>query len=418
MSCLKIMTAILTTFIITPQIFAQAQPMTPREIYQQAAPGTVSIFALGNDGKGEQGTGSVIDDKGRILTNAHVVTNRQTNKPYEKILVCFKPKTVKGNKEDFLDRTKARLITIDSALDLALLEVEQKPSTLVVLPMGDSDKVQPGDPVVGIGNPESGGHWALIFGVVSTPVADLGQVPGKDAFQFTANINRGNSGGPLIAGDGAQIGINTSMARTSPDGTPIVDVNFAIQSNVVKNWLKNSRIAVNYAQPHPTEPIRTIAQAQAPEPRPIKTPAEPSLTPQAILDKGQSSASKNRVAMAEKRPLREPLVAKNEPAPITTRPARPPVATPPVKTQMVVGKSKPGPEPSWEKIIDKPLVKSEMPKSLMSKTGPSKEIILMRTKPYKIDGKDMSDLMRSMAEMEDMEKSEEEYFKNLPSNRP
>src|SRR5439155_16151077 len=100
------------------------------------------------------------------------------------------------------------------------------------LALGDDSGVEPGDPVVAIGHPEQGGLWTLTQGVVSTVIADLGGVAGKNAFQTDASINRGNSGGPLIDRSGNIIGVNTSMARKAADGLTITSVNFSVRASV------------------------------------------------------------------------------------------------------------------------------------------------------------------------------------------
>ena len=264
---------------------AAAQDLTPRQIYQRDGSAVVLLMCLGGDGNGELGSGSVIDGAGHVLTNAHVVIRASTGQPYETIRVYFKPAKVTGDpKADLVNPMTGHVARFDRSLDLALVELDGKPADLSVLPIGDSSQVQQGDPVVAIGHPEQGGLWTLTTGVVSTVVAGLGGVKGKDVFQTDASINRGNSGGPLIGRDGSMIGVNTSMARKAADGLTITSVNFSIKSEVVKTWLAGTGAAVAYAElaPAPAPAAPQPAAPAAPQPTaPAPAPAAPPAVAQA-----------------------------------------------------------------------------------------------------------------------------------------
>ncbi|MBI5884315.1 MAG: trypsin-like peptidase domain-containing protein [Elusimicrobia bacterium] len=277
---------------------ASAQPsggdLSPKQIYQHYAPAVVLVMCFGEDGNGELGTGSVLDSSGKVVTNAHVVIRKSTGKPFPTVRVYFKPSRITGDpKTDLADPKDATVVAYDSKLDLAVLELKEKPSNLTVMPFGDANAVEPGEQVIAIGHPEQGGLWTLTSGVVSTVIANLGGVQGKDAFQTDASINRGNSGGPLISRRGAMIGVNTSMARKAPDGLTITAVNFAVKTSVVKDWLANAGVAADYeelapsgsdAAPSRAEPKQAPAAPKArepmvesaPEPAPVVKPAVPS----------------------------------------------------------------------------------------------------------------------------------------------
>ncbi|MCX5789421.1 MAG: serine protease [Elusimicrobia bacterium] len=229
-----------------------AEGYTASQIYR--ADGAAVVLVIGSTkGHGEVGTGSILDTQGRVLTNQHVITDRTTGKPYPSLRVYLKPARLTGDsKKDLVQPIAVRVVRADEALDLALLEMESPPESLKVMPLGDSERLQPGDPVVAIGHPEQGGLWTLTQGVVSTVVADMDGVKGKDGFQTDASINRGNSGGPLIARDGTMIGVNTQMARKAQDGLAITSVNFAIRSSVVKRWLSSGTDAVKVAEVPPS----------------------------------------------------------------------------------------------------------------------------------------------------------------------
>ncbi|MBI4678758.1 MAG: trypsin-like peptidase domain-containing protein [Elusimicrobia bacterium] len=223
--------------------------LSPKQIYQRYGPAVVLVMCFGEDGNGELGTGSVLDASGKIVTNAHVVIRKSTGKPFQNIRAYFKPAKITGDpKTDLADPKEATVTAWDPKLDLAVLELKEKPASLTVMPLGDSEAVEPGESVIAIGHPEQGGLWTLTTGVVSTVLANLGGVPGKDAFQTDASINRGNSGGPLISRRGAMIGVNTSMARKAPDGLTITAVNFAVKSSVVKDWLASAGVRADYEE--------------------------------------------------------------------------------------------------------------------------------------------------------------------------
>lgn len=258
-----------------------AQAMSAKEIYQRAAPSVVLILAAEKEGTGELGTGSIIEG-GRILTNAHVVINDKTGRPFAAVRIYIKPERVVGDtKRDLKDPIGAKVARFDRALDLAILEPETalKPGPLT---LGDDSAVEPGDAVVAIGHPEQGGLWTLTQGVVSTVIADLGGVAGKDAFQTDASINRGNSGGPLIDRSGAIIGVNTSMARKAADGLTITSVNFSVKSSVARRWIGGENApAASVAAVAPAAVAAVEPAASAPK-APVDLPPAPTTKPKVL----------------------------------------------------------------------------------------------------------------------------------------
>jgi serine protease Do len=184
-----------------------------------------------------------------ILTNAHVVVDTTNHRPYEQISVFLKPDRVTGNpKTDLAKRFTARVVATDESLDLALLQIEQAP-TLPAIRFGDPAMVRIGDRVLAIGHPEQGGMWTLTSGLVSAEFENFNGTAGKHVFQTDTGLNRGNSGGPLLDSRGHMIGINTAMARVAKDGTPIMSINFAVESNVAQQWLKQYGVIIAYANP-------------------------------------------------------------------------------------------------------------------------------------------------------------------------
>ncbi len=267
---------------------APEAPFDPRAIYQRAAPAVAFILCSSEDGAGEIGTGSLIDDEGRILTNAHVVVRDSTRKPWPTVRVYFKPKKMTGDpKRDLQEPVIGRVVAWDPALDLAVVSIAP-PAGRRPLALGDPEGVEVGERVAAIGHPEQGGLWTLTTGVVSTLAADLGGVKGKDAFQTDASINRGNSGGPLLDASGRIVGVNTLMSRKASDGLAITAVNFAVRSDVARRWLASGGgVSLAYgrgavARPRPRRRCRSLAPSwtlsRRPS-RPRRAPASPRPCP-------------------------------------------------------------------------------------------------------------------------------------------
>ena len=275
---MNILHAALALTLAAPAVAAEAPAaaLSAKEIYAKDAKSVVLILAGRPSGEGELGTGSVIDAYGRVLTNAHVVVDDRTGRPFPSVRVYLKPAKISGDpKTDMRDGIDAKVARYDRRLDLALLEPTRAPG-VPALVLGDDAGVEPGDPVVAIGHPEQGGLWTLTQGVVSTVVADLGGVKGKNAFQTDASINRGNSGGPLLDRSGAIIGVNTSMARKAADGLTITSVNFSIKSSVARAWVGGENLPADVATTSPAPAPAAAALPPAPRTKPrVLTPAKP-----------------------------------------------------------------------------------------------------------------------------------------------
>jgi len=162
------------------------------------------------------GSGFIIDDQGRILTNNHVVRDAET---------------IKVTLND--GRTfKATTVGTDAATDVAVIKIEG--SKLPVLPLGDSDKLRIGDWAIAIGNPLGDLRGSVTVGIVSAQGRNnlniFGGTPDyQDFIQTDASINFGNSGGPLCNIRGEAIGINTAI-NTSGQG-----IGFAIPINLARH---------------------------------------------------------------------------------------------------------------------------------------------------------------------------------------
>lgn len=185
------------------------------------------------------GSGFVFDDKGDIVTNAHVVRPPLPNSQVSDITVTFPNNT----------RAKAKLIAANIGADLAVIRVDTK-SLPPPLSLADSDKLQQGQWAIAIGEPYEL-QQSVSVGVVSAfnrtePIqTETGQtLTFKGLLQTSAPINPGNSGGPLVDINGDVIGVNQSTLRGGAEG-----IGFAIPSNTVKRVVEQM-----IAHPGITEP--------------------------------------------------------------------------------------------------------------------------------------------------------------------
>ncbi|WP_330173754.1 trypsin-like peptidase domain-containing protein [Streptomyces sp. NBC_01498] len=181
-----------------------------------AASALPSVVTLHVSGGGEQGTGTgfVLDREGHILTNNHVVDPAGAAGD---ISITFS-----GG-----ETATAKLVGKDSGYDLAVVKVTGV-SGLKPLPLGNSDNVQVGDPVVAIGAPFDLQN-TVTAGIISAkerPITAGGEkgdgsdVSYVDALQTDAPINPGNSGGPLVNSKAQVIGINSAIRGAEGSGTP------------------------------------------------------------------------------------------------------------------------------------------------------------------------------------------------------
>ncbi|MHB8370557.1 MAG: S1C family serine protease [Leptospirales bacterium] len=249
--------------------------LSPAAIYRTLSTAVVAVAGFNEEGKGELGAGSLVTDRGDVLTNAHVIMDKETGRPFVHLFVYYKPDKLSGDPAlDLRHRTRATLERYDTKLDLALLRPANPPPFPARIALGNASDVVPGQRVVAIGNPESGGLWSMTEGIISTQILDFEGVPGKNVFQTDAGMNRGNSGGPLLDSRGRMVGIDTAIARKAADGLAITSINFSIQSDVVAKWIRSSggwpdpkaKPAVLPATPE--TPRSTPTPQPSPSPRP------------------------------------------------------------------------------------------------------------------------------------------------------
>jgi len=197
------------------------------KVYREAAPGVVTIRSL-FDTSAAEGSGFVLDTEGKIVTNAHVVTDGEgsSRKVAKAVFIEFPDRNV----------VPAKVVGFDPFADVALLEVKPDGLELHPLKLGNDDELVVGQPVAAIGNP-FGEQESLSVGIVSATdrsVKSLTQFQIEGAVQTDASINPGNSGGPLLDAGARVIGINQQIETNSgaSDG-----VGFAVPISAVKHSL-------------------------------------------------------------------------------------------------------------------------------------------------------------------------------------
>ncbi len=177
------------------------------------------------------GSGFIIDPKGYVVTNAHVVDGA------DEVTVRLK------DEREYV----ARVVGTDRDLDLALLKIDDN-GALPAARLGDSDALKVGAHVVAVGNPFGLGH-TVTLGIVSAKERTIGAGPYDDFIQTDASINPGNSGGPLFNLRGEVIGINTAI-RPGADGIgfaiPINDLKDILPQLKDKGFVERGRLGVRF----------------------------------------------------------------------------------------------------------------------------------------------------------------------------
>ncbi|HEX4982368.1 MAG TPA: trypsin-like peptidase domain-containing protein, partial [Ilumatobacteraceae bacterium] len=225
------------TVYSTPSASTTGGGLTPEQIYSTLSGGVVMVLAefggSGTDQFGQPqsaqalGTGFVVDSEGYILTNAHVVD--ENGQRANSVTVVFN----KGGSET--QRVPGQLVGVDIGSDVAVIKVDPAKVDLKPLPLGDSDDVVVGEPVVAIGNP-LGYDFSITSGIVSATGRSLQAPNGQtipNGIQTDAAINQGNSGGPLIDSAGNVIGINEQIATSGGGNQGLgfaVPINTAVHS--------------------------------------------------------------------------------------------------------------------------------------------------------------------------------------------
>ena len=221
----------------------------PERIFRRDGPGVVTIVSIFDEGDGEGsilggdeedegpqggvGSGFVLNERGEVATNAHVVSQGEGDdiKRADQVFVKFA--------DD--NQVPARIVGLDPNADVALLRIERRGGlTFRPLPLGTSRDVRVGAPVVAIGSP-FGEEQSLSVGVVSATDRAIDSLTGFQtlgAVQTDAAINQGNSGGPLLNAQGQVIGINAQIRTQSGGGE---GVGYAIPVDQVRRSVEQIR---------------------------------------------------------------------------------------------------------------------------------------------------------------------------------
>jgi serine protease Do len=204
------------------------------------------------------GSGFIIHPSGYVLTNEHVISGE-----YEISITQFRRGKTELERVQF---NKVRIVAFDSRLDLALLKIEDAGNTVFpVVPIGDSDTLTEGQTVFNIGSP-LGLDRSVSQGIIAQKNRPL---DGQLYIQTTAQVNPGNSGGPLFNLRGEVIGITNMKAMM----IGIEGLNFAVPSTVVKSFLQN-RDAFAFDPRNPNAGYRYLEPPQPVKslPAPLKLP--------------------------------------------------------------------------------------------------------------------------------------------------
>lgn len=217
---------------------ASSTPMSWVDVARRVGPAVVTIVnqqqqqhdIFGNvlPGAKAEGSGFVVDKKGDIVTNNHVVEGAQ------KLTVVFS----NGRK------ASAQLVRNDPLTDLAVVKVSTKVTT--ILSFGNSNALQTGEPVLAIGSALGEYRNTVTSGIVSGLGRAITEPSGtvlQNMVQTDAPINQGNSGGPLLNSRGQVIGLNTAITRGAQSSDPFgvgqsvvaEGLGFAIPSSTVQN---------------------------------------------------------------------------------------------------------------------------------------------------------------------------------------
>ena len=195
-------------------------------LYERTRSGVVFVEARGQGPGGASGSGFLVDDKGSILTNQHVVDNA------EEVDVRF------GEDGDPVD---AKVTGTDASTDLALLKIDPADADGKPIQLGSSDDVRVGEPVIAIGSP-FGLRGTVTAGIVSGLGREIQSPNGftiDEVVQTDAAINPGNSGGPLIDERGRVIGVNAQIASSGNRSNS--GVGFAIPIDTAKEVIPELR---------------------------------------------------------------------------------------------------------------------------------------------------------------------------------
>lgn len=240
--------------------------LTVKQVAVRTKPGIVRVAAGGE----RVGTGFVVDPRGLIVTNLHVVAGTED----------ISVRLASGQ-----ELRVVQIAAVDPQRDLVLLRVSS-PDELPSLRLGDSSKVEPGDPVISIGNPLGVFDYTISDGLISSVRVLSSELT---VLQISAPISQGSSGGPIFNSFGEVIGVSTAIVNGGQN------INFALPANYVRPLMQQKRgiSLVAFAQVSRKEPGReTPALATAEVVRSI-----PQLTKDVFLGCSARDVEQLRLAL-------------------------------------------------------------------------------------------------------------------------
>lgn len=236
----------------SPHIYGQPPVLTPGQIYKQFSPSVVLIEVPDEEGKAVfQGTGFIVSQDGRILTNYHVIQHGKTA-------------TVTLANGDAYDNVS--VFEVDKRKDIALIKINAV--ELAPLRLGRSSSVEIGEQVFALTNPQ-GLQNSLSEGLVSA----IRQMDGYRAIQLTAPISAGSSGGPVFNTKGEVIGIAQGSYQKGQNLNLAIPIDYARGMLTATSARPLSSIYEPKPQPKPQEELPKGPDLQ-PEVAPLP-PADP-----------------------------------------------------------------------------------------------------------------------------------------------
>ena len=251
--------ALLSTALGVSAAPAQQSSPTPsfQQLFKQSAPAVVLITQYGADDHWTSlGTGFIVSSSGVIVTNNHVIAPDQSATRI----------SVKLPRGDVY--TDVRVIYAEARRDFAVLSI--KATGLRTLKVGDSDKVEVGDQILAIGNPQ-GLDLTFTSGIVESVRLDPDK--GYRFIQHQAPISHGSSGGPLLNINGEVIGINTFSVKDAQNLNGAIPINYVkpyFGDTAKVTWEEYAHVS---ATAPPSRPAPTAVVPPAPAPLPSRPPS-------------------------------------------------------------------------------------------------------------------------------------------------
>ena len=209
--------------------FKKPKTLNADDIFKQSISGIVEVKAYSEDVGESFGTAEFIDNDGRLVTNAHVVTYTKLNEIYtfDHYYIRF------ATDEEYIE---VSLVKFNEKLDIAVLNMNPTIHKFTPLKTVDSSKIETGDKVYAIGNSANYGI-SMSEGLIGAPLINIAYNGiNRSVIQATINITEGNSGGALLNDKGELIGITTFRTRDN-SGNVIYGISYCIPINAVLEYI-------------------------------------------------------------------------------------------------------------------------------------------------------------------------------------